>query len=238
MVSSHRRLCIASTRSSSCTARPSSFSTSAVSAPRASDAKGSRFAFEFAVVFGVFARVDRSRRRPRAPASETSAEGTDDDVSPSSAESSDAPRRSAAFARVDAAFVAGARHSEEALGGLPRAARTPPPPFARALFDLERAGARSGGVSPDGDSSEEARVATGRRGESRALRGGTTQGATPRRATRADRLEDVSGRKRATRRASKPEAGDARMATGDETCQVGSGGVRAYLRRMSPRLIR
>jgi hypothetical protein len=81
-------------------------------------------------------------------------------------------------------------------------------------------------------------VATGRRGASRALRGGTTQGATLRRARRTDRLEDVSGRKRATQRASKPEAGDARMATGDETCQVGSGGVRAYLRRTSPRLIR
>jgi hypothetical protein len=62
-------------------------------------------------------------------------------------------------------------------------------------------------------------VATGRRGASRALRGGTTQGATPRRATRADWLEDPSGRERGTQRASKPEAGDARMATGDEAAK-------------------
>ena len=223
MVSSHRRFRIASARSSSCTARPSSFSSSAVSAPRASDANGS-FVFALGVfepLWFLLERSDRSRRRPRAPLEvvATTSAALDDVDAPSSWESSDAPRRSAAFARVDAAFIAGSRHSEEALAGLPRAARTPPPPFARTLFDLERAGASPAGASPDGTSSEEARAASGRRGQSRALRGGTTQGATPRRATRADWLEDPSGRERGTQRASKPEAGDARMATGDEAAK-------------------
>jgi hypothetical protein len=221
MVSSHRRFRIASARSSSCTARPSSFSSSAVSAPRASDANGSFvFALGVFVFVSLLERSDRSRRRPRAaPSPATTSAALDDVDAPSSRESSDAPRRSAAFARVDAAFVAGSRHSEEALAGLPRAARTPSPPFARTLFDLERADASPAGASPDGTSSEEARAASGRRGESRALRGGTTQGATPRRATRADWLEDPSGRERGTQRASKPEAGDARMATGDEAAK-------------------
>jgi len=88
MVSSHRRFCIASTRSSSCTARPSSFSS--VRGERAARERRERVVRIRVRVFVVLFRSLRAKRSfasasARAPSpATTSAEALDDDVSPSS----------------------------------------------------------------------------------------------------------------------------------------------------------
>ena len=172
MVSSHRRFRIASARSSSCTARPSSFSSSAVSAPRASDANGS-FVFALGVfepLWFLLERSDRSRRRPRAPLEvvATTSAALDDVDAPSSWESSDAPRRSAACARR--------RRLHRGVAPLGRgvsrfACRAHAPAALRAnAVRPERAGASPAGASPDGTSSEEARGERTARPEPRAAR--------------------------------------------------------------------
>ena len=102
------------------------------------------------------------------------ARARDDVDAPSSWESSDAPRRSAAFARVDAAFIAGSRHSEEALAGLPRAARTPP---AALRANAVRLGARG-------------RLAGWRLAGRHVVRGGARGERTARREPRAARRHD------------------------------------------------